>query len=403
MTSTSQSAPASACGDRRPAQVPPGTVSWVEVDRAALTANVAAFVRRLSGGAKLAAVVKSNAYGHGVAHCAPAALAGGASWLAVGGLGEAIELRQLVGHAVPILTLNHIPLHDLAAAVEHDLRVTIYDPAAVERLAAQAARLGRPARLHVKLETGTHRQGLVPADAIALAQQIATHRDLVFEGLSTHFADVEDTTDHQFAETQRQIYDQTVQQLTALGLRPTVRHIACSAATVLFPETHDEIARAGIGIYGLWPSRETLVSARERGIAAFELTPVLTWKCIIAQVKEVPVGSYVGYGRTWRATRATRVAVLPVGYYEGYDRGLSGRAHVLVAGKRAPVIGRICMNMTMVDITDIAEARAGEVAVLLGRAGEEQVRAEDLAAWAGTIHYEIVARIHPLLPRIAIS
>ena len=148
------------------------------------------------------------------------------------------------------------------------------------------------------------------------------------------------------------------------------------------------MARVGIGLYGLWPSRETLVSARERGLSGFALSPVMTWKALLAQVKDVPAGGYVGYGRTWRAQRRTRIGVIPVGYFEGYSRALSSRAHVLVRGQRAPVLGRVCMNMFMVDVTDVPGAAAGDVAVLLGRDGEETVSAEALAGWAGTIHYE---------------
>jgi alanine racemase len=387
----------------RPAGVPIGTTSWLEIDTAALHANVSMFRRRLEGGSMLAAVVKSNAYGHGLEICAPIALQAGASWLAVGGLSEALALRQQVGADVPVLTLNHVPPADLASAVEHGIRVTLYDQTSVASIARAAAAQQRPGYVHLKLETGTHRQGVEPDRVIELAGQIARTPQLVFDGLSTHFADIEDTTDHRYAESQRTIFESTLRQLEALGLAPRMTHIACSAATILFPETHQRLARAGIGLYGFWPSRETLVSARERGLGSFALSPVMSWRCLIAQVKDVPVGGYVGYGRTWRASRASRIAVLPIGYFEGYPRSLSGRAHVLIDGRRAPVVGRICMNMTMVDVTDIPAAQAGETATLLGSSGDESVRAEDLATWAGTIHYEIVSRLHASLPRVAIG
>lgn len=403
MKTAGQGAPSAKHGCFRPAGLPAGTVSWVEVNLPSFMHNVRAFRQRLGPASQLAAVVKSNAYGHGVALCGPAALQAGADWLAVGGLAEAIELRAIVGPKVPILTLNHVPPIDMEDAVAHDIRVTVYSADAVAALARGAASAQRTARVHIKVETGTHRQGLAPAEVVALAQQIAASPGLEFEGLSTHFADIEDTTDHRFAEAQRRAFDDTVAQLTSAGVAPKLRHIACSAATILFPETHVEIARAGIGIYGLWPSRETLVSSRERELPDFTLQPVMSWRCLIAQVKDVPVGAYVGYGRTWRASRPTRLAVLPVGYYEGYSRALSGRAHALVAGQRAPVLGRICMNMSMVDVTDIPNVQAGDIATLMGRMGEEEVRIEDLAGWAGTIHYEIVARVHPSLPRIAVE
>jgi alanine racemase len=386
----------------RPAAVAPGTVSWLEIDLAALRGNVRSFRSRLGPDTRLAAVVKADAYGHCAAIVAPAALEAGAAWLAVWGLGEGIALRAAVGPQVPVLLLGHVPPGDFDAAVEHDLRITLYDPHAVPLLAEAARRAGRHTHVHLKVETGTHRQGLDPAEVLDLARAVADAPGLALEGLSTHFADIEDTTDHGFAEVQRATFAATAAALEGAGLLPPVRHTACSAAAILFPETHLEMARAGIGLYGLWPSRETLVSARERGIANFALEPVMTWKCLIAQVKDVRPGGWVGYGRTWRASRPTRIAVLPVGYYEGYPRAVSGRAHVLVHGRRAPVVGRVCMNMMMVDVTDIPDVASGDAAVLLGHAGEEKIRAEDLANWAGTIHYEIVSRIHPSLPRVAV-
>jgi alanine racemase len=393
--------PAEAAAPGPPAAVPAGAVSWVEVDLAALAGNVRAFRERLGPRCALAAVVKSNAYGHGVEHVAPVALAAGATQLAVVNLAEGLEVRALAGEDVPVLVLGHVPPGGLEQAVSADLELTVYEDELLRALEAAATRVGRPARVHLKLETGTHRQGL-PLEALTpLARRIAASPWLELQGLTTHFADIEDTTDHGFAVDQIDRFREAATRLAAENLRPRALHTACSAAAILFADTHLDIARVGIGLYGLWPSRETMISARERGLGGLDLRPALSWKCVIAQVKEVPAGSYVGYGRTWRATRPSRIAVLPVGYYEGYDRALSGRAHVLVHGRRAPVAGRICMNMFMADVTDVPAARAGDVAVLIGASGDERVRAEDLARWADTIHYEITSRINPAVPRVA--
>jgi alanine racemase len=172
---------------------------------------------------------------------------------------------------------------------------------------------------------------------------------------------------------------------------------------LLFNRTHLDLARVGISMYGLWPSKETYVSCLERGKPSLDLQPALAWKTRIVQVKDVPEGAFVGYGGTWRATRPTRIAVLPVGYYEGYDRELSGIAHALVRGRRAPLRGRICMNMCMADVTDIPGTALEDEVVLLGRQGDEAITAEQLAGWCGTISYEIVSRIHPSLPRVVTS
>lgn len=385
----------------RPEGLPEGACSWLEIDVEAIRANVRAFRRRLPESTAVAAVVKSNAYGHGVELVAPAALEAGASWLAVINLEEALELQRLVDSRTPILIMGYVPTTGIDTAVARGFRLTLYDPAVLEAASAAARRVGAPARVHLKAETGTHRQGLMPEELLALARRAAADPLIEIEGLSTHFADIEDTTDHTFAAGQirrfAEVSDQLVRELSVTPLC----HTACSAAAILFPDTHLDIARVGISLYGLWPSSSTLVSARERGVGDFALSPAMTWKTLVAQVKDVPEGGFVGYGRTWRASRPSRIAVLPVGYYEGYDRSLSGRAHVLLGGRRAPVVGRICMNMTMVDATDVPAVSAGQTAVLLGRDGGEELSAAQLGDWAGTIHYEIVSRVHPAVPRVA--
>lgn len=386
--------------DHRPASLPSGSVSWLEIDTNAIAANVAALTGCLGPGGRLLAVVKANAYGHGVEIVAPAALRAGAGWLGVISLKEGLEVRALCGDRVPVLVMGHVPPGDVEPAVVAGLSLTVYDRQSAENAIRAARRTGVAARLHLKAETGTNRQGVECEELLPLARTIAGSGAAHFEGISTHFADIEDTTDHGFALHQMSIFRHTIEALAAEGLRPELIHAACSAAILLFPDTHFDLARAGISLYGLWPSRETLVSARSSPIEAPDLRPVMTWKCSIAQVKPLKPGAYVGYGRTWRATRPSRVAVLPVGYYEGYDRSLSGCGHVLVRGMRAPVVGRVCMNMTMVDVTDVPGVTAGDTAVLLGASGQERIRAEDLAGWAGTIHYEIVSRVHPALPRV---
>ncbi|HET9300246.1 MAG TPA: alanine racemase [Candidatus Polarisedimenticolaceae bacterium] len=369
-------------------------LNWVEISAPALRNNLAEFRRRLGEKVKLGAVVKSNAYGHGMLEVAAMATAGGADWLCVNQVDEGVALRE-AGHELPILVMGYVELSRLDDVVAHGLRPVIYNPETVDRLEALAAKSGRQVRVHVKVETGTHRQGVLERDLPSFAERIRRSPHLVLEGMTTHFANIEDTTDHRMAEGQIAAFDRAQQTLAPVA----VRHAACSAAALLFTRTHLELARIGISMYGLWPSKETYVSMLERGKPALDLQPVLTWKTRVAQVKDVPEGGYVGYGATWRAGRNSRIAVLPVGYFEGYDRGLSGIAHVLVRGRRAPLRGRICMNMCMVDVTDIPGVAVEDEVVLLGGQGEERIPAEQLAAWCGTISYEVVSRIHPGLPR----
>jgi alanine racemase len=376
-------------------------LNWVEIDAAALRNNVAEFKRRLGAGPLLGAVVKSNAYGHGMQAAARLAIEAGADWLCVNNVDEGAALRD-AGVASPILVMGYVPLDALETVVDRALQPVVYNRETVTKLGAIASACGTVARVHLKLETGTYRQGVLERDVPEFVRVLDATPGVELAGITSHFANIEDTTNHDFAESQIATFTRVGETITRNRQKPVIRHTACSAAVLLFNRTHLDLARVGISLYGVWPSKETYVSCLERGKPSLDLKPVLSWKTRIAQVKDVPEGAYVGYGCTWRATRPTRIAVLPVGYFEGYDRELSGLAHVLVRGKRSQLRGRVCMNMCMVDVTDIPGATLEDEVVLLGAQGDERISAEQLAAWRGTISYEILSRIHPSLPRIVV-
>jgi alanine racemase len=377
-------------------------LNWVEIDAGALRNNISEFKRRLGRGPRLGAVVKSNAYGHGMIEVARIAAAASADWLCVNNVDEGVALRD-AGLDLPILVMGYVPLDGLSAVVERALQPVVYNDETVDRLNALAVARGTAVAVHIKVETGTHRQGVLERDVPAFVERLRGAPALTLAGVTTHFANIEDTTTHAFAESQIAAFSRIADAIAGMHRAPFLRHSACSAAVLLFNRTHLDLARVGISLYGLWPSKETYVSSLERGKPSLDLAPVLSWKTRIAQVKDVAEGDYVGYGCTWRATRRTRIAVLPVGYYEGFDRELSGLAHVLVRGTRAPIRGRVCMNMCMVDVTDIPGVRLEDEVVLLGRQGDERITAEQLAGWRGTIAYEIVSRIHPSLPRVVVE
>lgn len=370
--------------------------TWCEIDVGALRDNVRAFRRLVGEATILAPTVKSNAYGHGLCLAARAFLDGGADWLCVDALEEAVALRE-AGLTCPIYIFGYVPLDALEAAVAHDCRLVVYNRQTLDRLAA----LGRPVRVHLKIETGNNRQGVDAEEAVALADRAAASSNVVVEGVSSHFANIEDTTDHSYARRQLALFEAAVGALRAAGHAVPLRHLSNTAATLLWPDQRFEMVRLGIGAYGVWPSKETRVAALLAGRAELALRPALTWKTRVAQVKALPEGAFVGYGCTYMTTHPTRLAILPVGYADGYDRGLSNLAHVSIRGRRAPVRGRICMNITMVDVTDIPEAALEDEVVLLGgpEGGGERVSAEQLADWAHTISYEILARIGGHLPR----
>ena len=371
--------------------------TWVEVSRRAIAGNMRSIADRVGDRVSLMAVVKSNAYGHGLEIMAKQAVAAGASWLGVDSLPEAIRARQSVA-GTPLLILGYTPVDMAAEAAKRGFRLTVYDP----RVLRAAARAGKTVRIHVKLETGTTRQGVGERELLALLRAARALPRVVVEGLSTHYANIEDTTDHRYAARQlREFVRLATIAERAYGRPIPVKHTACSAAALLFPDTYFTLARIGIALYGLWPSRETQLSARERGVRV-SLTPALTWKTIVAQVKDVPKGTPVSYGLTTRVTRRTKVAVIPVGYWDGFDRRNSSVGTVLVRGRRVPVLGRVCMNMTMIDVTDVPNVRAEDEVVLIGGQRKERVTAEEYAARMGSINYEAVTRINPTLPRVLV-
>ncbi len=374
-------------------------VTWVEISRQSLAGNIRRFRDHIGSAVKLAAVVKANAYGHGLLEASSLLVDSGCDWLAVNSVEEASCLRE-AGIRLPILCLAYVPLSALEDAVVLDVRLTVYNRETVERLGSIAGRLARKVALHIKVETGTHRQGVWGGELLQLVQAVRSHPFLVLEGLSTHFANIEDVTEHRYAENQLVRFREACNMLADHGFAVPVQHTACTAAAILFPHTLFNMARVGIGLYGLWPSKETKISALQAGIRLNNLEPVLTWKCRIAQIKTVKSGSSIGYGCTDLATQDTRLAVLPVGYYEGYDRRMSSIGYVLIHGRRAPVRGRVCMNMMMVDVTNIPQAALEDEAVLLGRQGGDAISAETFAGKIGSINYEVVSRINPQITRI---
>ncbi|MBI5479926.1 MAG: alanine racemase [Deltaproteobacteria bacterium] len=379
----------------------PRPITWVEIDRDALLANLRTFRRRVGPRVALCPVVKANAYGHGLTEVARL-VEPHVGFLAVQSLEEAVALRR-AGARKPILILGYVPRAALHTAARAGFHLSVSNRESLLGLARAGRRLGSRVPVHLELETGTHRLGVVPEDLPAFAAALHEARDaLTLAGVSTHFANIEDTTNHTFARSQLRAYRAGLERLATMGLRPRLRHTACSAAAILFDETHFDLVRVGISLYGHWPSRETLVSSRTRRVTHLRLRPVLTWKTRVAQLQDVPAGATVGYGCSHRTTRRSRLAVLPSGYWDGYDRGLSNIGRVLVRGQEAPVRGRVCMNMTMVDVTDVPGVALEDEVVLLGAQGPAQVSAEDLATLLGTIPYEVLTRINPTLPRVVV-
>ena len=370
---------------------------WIEVDAESIRSNLGLFRRLIGERSALVAVVKANAYGHGLDQVAPVA-ARHAQWLAVHSAGEAREIRAL-GVDVPVLVMGFVPPSELVD-LDRDVHLFVSTPEVLEWIGAYRSRTGVALPIHLKVDTGAKRQGVAVDEIAGLCRRAAGH-GLEVVGLASHFANIEDTIEHDFARLQLDRFEHAVEvAVTALGGRPAFIHTACSAASLLFRETDFNLVRIGISTYGHWPSRETRLSwILQHGRSALGLRPALTWKAVVGQLQSVGRHETVGYGRTWTALRRTTLAVIPVGYSDGYWRSLGNRSRVLVGGHPAPVVGRVCMNIMMVDVTDVPRAEVGDEVVLIGRQGTETVTAEELALHADTINYELLARLSPSIPR----
>ena len=368
----------------------------IEVDRSALSRNIAVFRRLVDSSARLMAVVKADAYGHGLLIASQAFLTGGADLLGVHSMAEAVRLRD-GGVTAPILVLGPVNRTEAETAAGLGVEITV----ASLHACRVAVDCGGPLQVHLKVETGVNRQGLVEAEIDEAVELLQTAPAIEVVGLSSHFADIEDTTEHAFAEAQMVRFAGYRDSLAAAGFDGLALHMSCSAAALLWDRSHRDIARVGISAYGVWPSKETLVSVRQRGREEVALSPAVTWRVAVSQVHRVPAGETVGYGRSWKAMTDSSIAVLPVGYSDGWPRALSGRGYVLIRGRRAPLVGRICMNLCMADVTHIPDTEAGDPAVLLGRQGEEIITPEILADLLGTIPYEVLTLPGPTWTRIS--
>lgn len=371
--------------------------TWIEISRANVLHNVGELRKLVGPDRIICSAVKANAYGHGMKEIAPLILEGGADWLAVDCLEEALELRES-GITAPVYIMGYILLGDLETAVREGFNFVVYNPETFEKLKEVTQKVQKPAFTHLKLETGTNRQGIPKDDLTRVLSYYKEHDLIQMIGLATHFANIEDTTNHSYAEQQFQTFESLCSMVEEAGLRPKYRHCANSAAVIIFPHTHLDFVRPGIANYGLWPSKETRVSAKEKG-QNLELRPVLEWKARVAEVKSVLKGAKVSYGCTYETRRDSKLAVIPGGYYNGLKRSLSNQGYVLIRSEKAPVVGRVMMNMTVVDVTDIPEAQVEDEVVFIGWQGDKSITAEEIGDLEGTINYEVTTQINPLIER----
>lgn len=368
--------------------------TWLEIDRSALTTNIS-LLQGAIGKSTLCPVIKANAYGHGLKEVYDAIAPLALPFIGVTYLSEGQTLRSW-GYKGRILIVGPIFAADLAFAAAHDLEVIVGHQGIWQAFKASPVKPG----VHLKIDTGMSRQGFFLEELAAERDAIVRQRSSI-KGLMSHFANVEDVTDYTYPQSQLAVFHEAKALVSGWGLDSILFHIASSASGLIMPESQHSLVRAGIATFGFWPSSATKLSYAKLFGELLPLRPVLSWRSRVIQTKVIKTGQYIGYGCTYKAPTDTEIAVIPVGYYEGYPRlaADNSQCHVLIGGQRCPVLGRICMNMMMVGIGHVSGCAVGDRVTLIGEDGDERITAGDIGTWSSTIHYEVVTRLNPALER----
>ncbi|KKR99671.1 MAG: Alanine racemase [Candidatus Magasanikbacteria bacterium GW2011_GWC2_41_17] len=367
-------------------------LTWVEINKKALAFNLQQFHKKIGKGIEIIPVIKSNAYGHGFIEiarfCDTCKLI---NKIAVVNLAEALELRKNKIKK-QIIVLSFFDFNELTGESASELKnisLPIYDIATAIKLNNFSKKSEFKIKIHLKIDTGASRIGFLPNELIKNIALLKKLNNLIIEGVFSHFASSEE--DKKYTQKQKNIFDKTITKLKALGINPPMIHIACTAAALVTPQNQCNTVRLGIGFYGLYPSKKIK--------KIIKLKPVLSWHTRLIQVKDLSKNTLIGYGGTYKTRRKTLLGIIPVGYWDGLDRHLSNCGQVLFKGKKCGIIGRICMNLTMIDLAGL-NAKTGDKITLIGRQGKHEITADDLAQKIDTINYEVVTRINPQIKRI---
>jgi alanine racemase len=367
----------------------PDRPTWVHINMEAIAHNVRRLKEIVGPEVALMAVVKANAYGHGAIPVSTTALNNGAEYLGVASINEAMELRE-GGVIAPMLILGYTPPWAARQVVRYDVAITLYDVEVARAFDRAAREMNATLTAHVKVDTGMGRLGLLPGEATTFFRGLRNLRNLQIEGIFTHFSVADEDVDY----TRQQIatFEGVVDPLLAAGFRFKYIHAANSAAAIHLPDSRFNMVRCGIAMLGLNPSPLTPVPA--------DFKPAMEWKTTVAQVKRLPPGSFVGYGNTYRTQAHQTIAIIPVGYADGFRRAPLRWKHVLVKGEYAPLVGRVSMDQTAIDVTHIEDVKIGDEVVLIGRQGKLSLTAEDVAEYLDTVNYEVVSTILARVPRV---
>jgi len=366
--------------------------TWAEISLDAIEHNTRWFLGQLAGSTRMMAVVKADGYGHGAVEVARAAIGAGAGMLGVAFLDEAVQLRE-DGITSPILLLGYTPPQSVEAAIRHNVTLTVFTDDVIKEIIECAERLKRQARIHLKIDTGMSRVGVTSEEeALSLAMKAKASSYVVVEGIFTHFADA-DNEDATFTELQFERFMQVIRSLDEQGITFPIRHCCNSAGTLRYPHMHIDMVRVGISLYGLSPSPAMSVRVKP-------LRQAMQFRTRVAALKRLSPNTPIGYGCTYTTERDSLIATIPVGYADGLPRLLSNRGCALIRGRKVPLVGNVCMDQVMLDVTDVPDIEPGEEVVLFGQSAGKVLSADDLAALTGTIGYEIVCQVGKRVPRL---
>ena len=369
---------------------PPGRPTICGIDHEALRSNLRQIRDKVGSRVKILCMVKANGYGHGATEISPTLARAGADAFGVATLEEAVQLRE-AGIQAPLIVLAGVFPAQLDTFVEYKLTPVVHDLISLKALDRESSRRQVELGVHLKIDTGMGRLGFFAAEADQWIAAIKQAESLHIQGVFSHFSHAE-SVQGDYTQKQLEIFKRVLGQLRSAGVIPDLVHLANSAATITLPAAYFDMVRPGLMLYGVYPSP----NMKEQ----INLKPALSWKTKILQLKNVPSGTSVSYGQTYVTERESLIATLPIGYADGYPRFLSNRGEALVRGQRARIAGRVCMDLTMIDVTDIRNVRQGDEVVLLGRQGGAEISADEIAAWANTISYEILTSIGTRVPRI---
>ncbi len=364
--------------------------TWIEISASAVRHNLQAFQQLVGPQVGVMPIIKANAYGHGLAEMSKIFRSESYTALGVAYGQEALTLRALK-HRGRVVVLSSWETNELKELLRQNIEVAVWDWSSLRAVQRAAQGVTVTAKVHLKLDSGTTRIGFVPTDIQKLRSTLQRNKHFSVVGIFSHFANAEEAST---ARTKNQLKHFTTLEQSLEVEQGVERHIACTAAVVRYPEAHFGLVRLGIGLYGLWPS-DTIEAWSKAHQPRLKLQPVLSWYTKLEQVKTVATGTGIGYGSTVIAKRPMRVAIVPIGYGDGYDRRCSNVGWMMVRGQRAPVVGRVCMNLTMIDVTNVPAAHSGDLVTIVGHG----VPVIELAKTAGILHYELVTRLSPTIKR----